>query len=89
MDGIFSVRDEHKEAMARYSHEKPDGEMFSCSACKISSTSALGLWEDCHKNQKERIFGKVRCHSCDMCDVHLSEMDWLEKHMQGEPSKRE
>ena len=81
---LFSVRPEHQEAVTAYMREMPDGEKFHCAACKISADTAAALWEDCHKYQKKKIFGVARCHSCDMCDVHLSEADWLEKHLQGD-----
>ena len=84
---LFSAREEHQEVVTRYSDERPDGPVFSCAACKISSSSASQLWEDCINHQKEKIFGSNRSHSCDVCDIHLSEAEWLEKHLQGEKHK--
>merc|ERR1719232_1461472 len=82
-----SVRDEHQDAVTRYIAEKPDGDQFCCAACKISAKTPMELWEECQKTQKLKMFGSSRSHSCDMCDVHLSEADWLEKHLTGEKHK--
>ena len=83
---MFSVREEHKEALDTFlkEAEAQPGEELSCPACKISAGSPEELWEECLKTQKIKLFGAARCHSCDVCDVHLSEPDWLEKHLQGE-----
>jgi len=73
--------------VTRYIAEKPDGDQFCCAACKISAKTPMELWEECQKTQKLKMFGSSRSHSCDMCDVHLSEADWLEKHLTGEKHK--
>ena len=84
---MFSARGEHQESVARYEQERPDGPVFSCAACKVQANTASDLWLECLKNQKLKIFGSSRSHSCDVCDIHLSEAEWLEKHMQGEKHK--
>ena len=83
---MFSVREEHKEALDMFVKETlaQPGEELTCAACKISASTAEELWEECQRTQKIKLFGSGRSHSCDMCDVHLSEPDWLEKHLQGE-----
>ena len=83
---LFSVREEHKEARDLFVKEclAQPGEQLTCPACKISCDSVEELWAECQRTQKVKMFGAARSHSCDMCDVHLSEPDWLEKHLQGE-----
>ena len=83
---MFSVREEHKEAMDNFVKESlaQPGQELSCPACKISADTAEELWEQCQKTQKVKLYGAGRSHSCDMCDVHLSEPDWLKKHLQGQ-----
>ena len=39
---------------------------------------------NCRQKQKAAIFGTNRGFSCDFCDVHLSEKEWLDNHNQGE-----
>ena len=83
---MFSVREEHKAALDSFVKEAAaqPGQELTCAACKITGRCAEELWEECQKTQKIKLFGVGRSHSCDMCDVHLSEPDWLEKHLQGE-----
>jgi len=42
------------------------------------------LWNSCISKQKLNIYGAHRQHSCDECDVHLSEQEWLDNHRMGE-----
>jgi len=80
-----SIREEHKENIARYVAEKQtEGEMLECQACRIKAATPEQLWDECIRLQKGKIFGRTRTYSCDKCDVHLSEIEWLQKHFQGE-----
>ena len=81
---LFSIREEHKENIARYVAEKQtEGEMLECQACRIKAATPEQLWDECIRLQKGKIFGRTRTYSCDKCDVHLSEIEWLQKHFQG------
>ena len=51
---------------------------------QASASSPASLLESCLSKQKATIFGPNRDHSCDSCDVHLSEKEWLENHKKGE-----
>jgi len=42
------------------------------------------LLESCMAKQKLNIYGAHRGFSCDACDVHLSEKEWLDNHNNGE-----
>lgn len=46
--------------------------------------SASALLDSCLEAQKLTMYGANRTHSCDSCDVHLSEAEWLENHLRGE-----
>jgi len=56
----------------------------TCLICKASGDSALDMQEKCHSRQKSKILGNHRQFSCDMCDIHLSEQEWLDNHFTGE-----
>ena len=86
---MFSAREEHKEALDNFVKETlaEPGQELTCAACKISCSTAEELWLECQRVQKIKLFGSGRSHSCDLCDVHLSEPDWLEKHLQGEAGR--
>jgi len=64
--------------------ERDNAELIFCNFCKISAKTVTELLEACILKQKLYVFGNHRSHSCDACDVHLSEKDWLDKHNQGE-----
>ena len=51
---------------------------------QVASSTAALLLESCLSKQKAAIFGTNRGFSCDFCDVHLSEKEWLDNHNQGE-----
>jgi len=57
---------------------------FTCLICKATGTNAATMMEMCTLRQKQRIIGHNRAYSCDMCDVHLSEQEWLDNHNGGE-----
>jgi len=56
----------------------------TCIICKASGDTAANMIEKCLTRQKMKILGPHRQFSCDMCDVHLSEQEWLDNHFTGE-----
>lgn len=77
---VFSASVEHQSAVKN--HEAIGTP--TCIICKASGETSLDMMQKCEARQKQKILGNHRKFSCDMCDVHLSEQDWLEKHMTGE-----
>ena len=51
---------------------------------QVTASSEEELWNSCISKQKLNIYGAHRQHSCDECDVHLSEQEWLDNHRMGE-----
>lgn len=45
------------------------------------------LVRSCLAKQKLNVYGAHRSYSCDACDIHLSEKDWLDNHNKGEKHK--
>lgn len=56
----------------------------TCLICKASGETSSEMLEKCCEKQRARILGPHRQFSCDMCDVHLSEQEWLDNHNGGE-----
>eukprot|EP00088_Acartia_fossae_P069723 TRINITY_DN9184_c0_g1_i2.p1 TRINITY_DN9184_c0_g1~~TRINITY_DN9184_c0_g1_i2.p1 ORF type:complete len:144 (+),score=26.55 TRINITY_DN9184_c0_g1_i2:689-1120(+) len=56
----------------------------TCIICKASGDTAGNMLEKCHARQKIKILGSHRKFSCDMCDIHLSEQEWLDNHFTGD-----
>jgi len=77
-----SAKDDHKEEISKQNQQ--ENTEYSCSSCKISASTVEELWEACLAKQKHSIYGAHRQYSCEMCDVHLSEQDWLDNHKMGE-----
>ncbi|XP_023334759.1 uncharacterized protein LOC111706189 [Eurytemora carolleeae] len=56
----------------------------TCLICKVAGDNAADMMDKCATKQKMRIIGAHRQYSCEMCDVHLSEQEWLDNHNGGE-----
>lgn len=58
-----------------------------CGFCQIAANSVEEMMEKCLKKQKLTVFGSHRGFSCDMCDLHLSNQEWVDNHLKGEKHK--
>jgi len=77
-----SAKEEHQENVSRVNTSAEED--HRCSTCQISASSVDQLWEACLTKQKLNIYGAHRQYSCEICDVHLSEQEWLDNHKMGE-----
>lgn len=74
------VNDHHRNLAA----EVAKTGKVTCIICKADGATYEEMWEKCTHRQKQRVLGPNRQFSCEMCDVHLSEQEWLDNHNGGE-----
>jgi len=67
--------------------EETNSSPVVCGFCEIAANSVEEMLEKCLKKQKLSVFGNHRGFSCDMCDLHLSNQDWVDNHLKGEKHK--
>jgi len=79
-----SIDEGHQNALTKLKENESQQREVVCGICQASASSPASLLESCLSKQKATIFGPNRDHSCDSCDVHLSEKEWLENHKKGE-----
>ena len=97
LSSIFSTKAEHQEEISKVSNSTElicSTCMVRLSASlltmltmftipQVSAPSPEELWNACVAKQRLNIYGAHRQFSCEVCDVHLSEQEWLDNHKMG------